>query len=126
MLASGTILIERDAPRPRCFELRDGSPVNAWMPVTHNFTPHELEKELSSTGWTFFFMAGAIRSTAFGFDRVRTTDKALKRLIANVERQKCNCLQIDEVAMHSFLGLPYVSVSAHSRHIQKGMIFSGR
>jgi hypothetical protein len=126
MIAPGTILIEKNAPRPRCFELQDGLSPNAWEPVTHNLTPHQLEEELSATGWTFFFMASAIRSTAFGFDRARATDAALKRVIANVKRQKCNCLQIDEVATHSFLGMPYVSVSAHSRHIQKGMIFSGR
>jgi hypothetical protein len=51
---------------------------------------------------------------------------ALKRLIANVKLQKCNCLEIDDVATHSLLGMPYVSVSAHPRHIQKGMLFSGR
>ena len=39
--------------------------------------------------------------------------------------QKCNCLEIDEVATRSFLGMPGVSVSAHTRHIQKGMTFSG-
>ena len=86
---------------------------------------HEFENELATTGWTFFYMAGGVRATAFGFDRQKTVYTALKRLIASVRLQKCNCLEIDEVAMHAFLGLPYVSVSAHSRHIQKGLVFSG-
>jgi len=29
------------------------------MAVTHNLSPHELEKELSAAGWTFFYMANA-------------------------------------------------------------------
>ena len=70
-------------------------------------------------------MAGAIRTTVFGFDRLKMMGAALKRLIKNVKLQKCNCLEIDNVAVHSFLGLPYMSISAHPRHIQKGMVFVG-
>ena len=70
-------------------------------------------------------MAGKVKATAFGFDRQKAMDKALARLIAGAMRQKCNCLEIDEVATRTFLGVPGVSVSAHTRHIQKGMIFSG-
>jgi hypothetical protein len=53
-------------------------------------------------------------------------DSALQRVIAGARLQHCNCIEIDEVSAHSFLGIPYVSVSAHTRHIQKGMIFSGQ
>ena len=125
MIKSGTILIERSALRPQVFQLEDAWSANAWTSVTLNLTPHELKKELSIAGWTFFYMAGAIRTTVFGFDRVKMMGAALKRLIKNVKLQKCNCLEIDDVAMHSFLGLPYMSISAHPRHIQKGMVFVG-
>ena len=90
--------------------------------ITNRSFP-EFEKELATVGWTFFYMAGEIRTIALGFDKQKMIDAALRRLIANVRLQKCNCLEIDKVAAHSFLGLPYVSVSAHSRHIQKGSIF---
>ena len=126
MITSGTILIEKDALHPQCFQLEDGSSPNAWMTVKHNLTSHELEKELATAGWTFFYMAGSIRATAFGFDRARMINAALMRVITNVRQQRCNCLEIDDVATHSFLGMPYVSVSAHPRHIQKGMVFSGQ
>jgi hypothetical protein len=42
-----------------------------------------------------------------------------------VKRQQCNCLEIDQVTTHSFLGVPCVSISAHSRNIQKGARFAG-
>jgi hypothetical protein len=126
MITSGTILIEKDALHPQCFQLEDESSPNNWMSVKHNLTPHELERELATAGWTFFYMAGAITTTAFGFDRTKTVQAALKRVMTNVRLQKCNCLEVDRVAAHSFFGVPYVSVSAHARHIQKGTVFSGR
>ena len=71
-------------------------------------------------------MAGAVRTTAFGFDRTRMIHSALRRAIISVGQQKCNCLEIDAVTSHSFLGIPYVSVSGHPRHFQKGAVFSGQ
>ena len=123
-MTAGTILIEKHAARPQCFHLKDSSPTD-WMAFTHNLSPYELEKELSAAGWTFFYMANAIQTTAFGFNRAKMIHAALQRLVTNVREQRCNCLEIDDVATRSFLGLPYVSVSAHPRHIQKGVVFSG-
>ena len=125
MMTGGTILIEKHAACPQYFHLENSFPTD-WMAVTHNLSPNELEKELSATGWTFFYMGNAIRTTAFGFNRAKMIHAALKRLVTNVRQQRCNCLEIDDVATRSFLGLPYVSVSAHPRHIQKGMVFSGQ
>ena len=68
-------------------------------------------------------MAGAIKTIGFGFARRTMIQAALKRVIATVKLQECNCLEIDAIAMRSFLGLPYVCLSAHSRHIQSGLVF---
>jgi hypothetical protein len=123
MITTGTLLVEKGTPVPQFFSIGTGSYPNAWLPVTTNRNFHESEKELATAGWTFFYMAREIRTIAFGFDKQKMADAALKRLIANVRLQKCNCLEIDEVAAHSFLGLPYTSISAHPRHIQKGSTF---
>ena len=125
MITSGLLLIEPDAPRPRCFEVDAHSNPNAWTSIKYTLTPQHLEKELSATGWTFFFMAGPILVTAFGFDREKTVYRALKRGIRAVRQQGCNCLQIESVEMHSFLGIPRVSMSIRPRHIQRGMLFAG-
>lgn len=88
------------------------------MSVKQTLTPpQQLEKELSATGWTFFFMAGPIRVTAFGFDREKTVYAALKRGIKTARQWRCNCLQIESVRVHFFLGIPYVSLSLRLRHI---------
>jgi len=124
MITTGTLLIEKGTPVPDFFRVGTEVYPNAWMPVTttHNF--HELETELATAGWTFFYMAGGeMKATAFGLDKEKATDAALKRLMASVRLQKCNGLEIDEVLTTSFVGVPYVSVTAHSRHIQKGSGF---
>ena len=59
---------------------------------------------------------------AYGADQERATDKALKRILASLKTQRFNCLEITQVTAKRFLGLPYVSVSAHSRHIQAGLV----
>jgi hypothetical protein len=123
MITSGNLFMERDAPRPKCFQVQDDSHRTGWLAVKYNLTVHELETDLAIRGWTFFFMANVIRKSALGFDRERGTSAALKRVMASVREDGCNCLQIETVETHSFFGIPYVSVSAHPRHIQKGMVF---
>ena len=122
MITSGVLLIEPDAPHPRCFETEADSHPNAWLLVKQTLSPAQLEEELSARGWTFFFMAGPIRVTAFGFNRDNTIYAALQRGIKAVKEQNCNCLQIESVEMHSFLGITYVSMTVRPRHIQKGMV----
>ena len=126
MITSGTILIAGDAPRPPCVQVEDHAFPDAWVSVAHNLPPHELEKDLAAAGWTFFYLASAVKATAFGFDKTKMIHAALQRVITNVSLQRCNCLEIDAVSTHSFLGLPYVSLTAHPRHIQKGATFSGQ
>ena len=126
MITSGVLLIQPDALRPRCFQVEADPHLNGWTVVTHGLTSQQLEKELSATGWTFFFMAGPIRMTAFGFNRDRTLNTALKRVIKAVKQQRCNCLQVESMDMRSFLGVQYITLSVRPRHIQKGMVFVGR
>jgi hypothetical protein len=123
MIETGTLLMEKGTPIPQFFSIGTESYPNAWIQATANFNFEEFEKELATAGWTFFYRACEIRTIAFGFDKQRRTDAALRRLMGNATLQKCNCLEIDKVSMHSFLGLPYVSVSAHSRHLQKDSTF---
>lgn len=125
MITSGVLLIQPDALRPRCFQVEADPHLNGWTVVTHGLTSQQLEKELSATGWTFFFMAGPLRMTAFGFDREKTVYRALKCGIRAVRQQGCNCLQIESVEMHSFLGISRLSISIRPRHIQRGMLFAG-
>ena len=48
---------------------------------------------------------------------------AIGRVPKHVHSQQCNCVHITRVANRSFLGAPYPTVFAHSRHIQDNFRF---
>jgi hypothetical protein len=123
-IKTGTILVERNASMPKSLLLEGKSYSGGWRSVS-NLDLNGLDAAIHKAGWTFFFMAGEIKITAFGFDKQRAVRRAVKRVITNVEAHKCNCVEITDVSAKSFLGMPYVNVSAHSRHIQESSAFAG-
>jgi len=122
-ITAGNILVQEGTHLPSSLLLQNGADSNRWAAV--NGARSTFEKAIHEEGWTFFFMAGEIKTTVFGFDRQKTLRSALKRLIANVKSQHCNTIEITRVTSKTFLKVPYVSVCAHPRHLQKGMLFSG-
>ncbi len=122
-ITAGNILVREGTHLPRSLLLQTEADSNGWAAV--NGARSAFEKAIQEEGWTFFFMAGEIKATVFGFDRQKALRSALKRLIANVKSQHCNSIEIARVTSKSFLSVPYVSVCAHPRHLQKGMLFSG-
>jgi len=122
-ITAGNILVQEGTHLPSSLLLQNGADSNRWAAV--NGARSTFEKAIQEEGWTFFFMAGEIKATVFGFDRRKALRSALKRLVANVKSQHCNSIEITRVTSKSFLKVPYVSVCAHPRHLQKGMLFSG-
>jgi hypothetical protein len=123
LITAGNILVQEGTNLPRSLLVETDSDSNGWAAVKDN--PSTFEKTVEEAGWTFFFMAGEIKATVFGFDRQKALRAALKRLITDVKSQHCNTIEITRVVDKSFLRLPYVSVSAHARHLQNGRLFSG-
>ena len=122
-IVSGSILVERGTRLPRSVEVQSEPDSNEWTAVKDSRSA--FEESIDKEGWTFFFMAGEIKNTVFGFTRQKALHTALHRLIAKVKSQRCNSIEITRVVGKSFLGVPYVSVFAHPRHLQKGVCFSG-
>jgi hypothetical protein len=123
-IAAGSVLVDGGARMPNSGLLRGAPDSNGWTAL--NGAHSAFETEIREAGWTFFFLAGIIKSTVFGFDKQKALRTALKRLIANVKTHNCNGIEISQVIERTFLKVPYVSVSAHARHLQKGLTFSGQ
>ncbi len=120
-VVAGSILIEQGTYLPNSPQFQNNP--NGWAAL-QDARP-SFEKEIQAAGWTFFFMAGEIRATVFGYDREKSLTSALKRLTANAKSHHCNSIEITQVNEKSFLSVPYVSVTAHARHLQKGSVFGG-
>jgi hypothetical protein len=121
-ITAGSIWIEGSTHLPESMQLQNRPDSSGWAPL--NGTRSTFEKEVRDAGWTLFFMAGEIKTTAFGFDKQKSLRAAFQRLTANVKSHNCNGIEINQVTAKSFLKVPYVTVSAHARHIQKGSTFS--
>jgi hypothetical protein len=116
----GTILIEGSALLPDSLRFESEPYWKGWR-LVHNLDGYALERKICEAGWNFFYMAGEINASVIGFDVGKATDSAVKRVLAKLKTEKFNSLEITDVAAERFLGLRYVTVSAHPRHIQESM-----
>lgn len=80
---------------------------------------YQLGRKIEEAQWNFFYLAGEIRVTVPGSDGSKTLRRAVKRALAKQAKQ-FNSLEIASVVAKRFLGLPFMSVVAHTRHIQQG------
>lgn len=120
----GSVFVETGTNLPDGVTLQTGGLTANWNSPTLEGVA--LKTEVEKAGWTFFFMAAEIHKHAFGFDQGNRERAALGRVIEDVQTQNCNCVEITGLVNKSFLGVPYVSITAHARHIQNGCQFHGR
>jgi hypothetical protein len=120
-IKTGTILIKDGAFLPDALRFESEPCATGWR-LVKNLDGYGLGRKIQEAGRTFFWMAGEIGATVFGFDSQKTVRRAVKRILANLKSGKFNSLEITRVASKRFLGLPYASVSAHSRHIQENVL----
>ena len=77
-----------------------------------------LDRKIHAAGWNFFFIAAEVKAMFFGSPRAAKVQAALKRILAKAKQQHFNGLEVTAIIGRHFLGVPYVTVSAHSRHLQ--------
>lgn len=118
----GTMLIKDGTHTPESLGVETERYSAGWSSICKS-TSAQLSRELESAGWTFFYMAGEIRTTGFGFNDQSRTGRAMAHVVDAAKREHCNCLEITQVRRGSFLGLSYTSLVAHARHIQKSRWF---
>jgi hypothetical protein len=119
MIARGAILIRSDGRLPETLtgETRPFSP--HWSFLTDQPGEQPLEKRLATAGWTSSHRAGPLRRAATGVEPHQMIESALKRLLAGAGLESCNCLEIDEVRMHSLETIRYASVSGRARQLHE-------
>jgi hypothetical protein len=115
----GTILIEDRPLVTRIFDLENESYSRNWN-VVKAIDGVALDLKIRAAGWSFFFMAGEVKATVFGSLAANNIQKALKRIFSKMRKQNFNCLEVTKMVEGHFLGVPYITVCTHPRHIQQG------
>ena len=120
----GTVLMKEWPGMPQLigFETEPGFGEWSVVKVPDAFT---LDRKIHAAGWNFFFMAAEVKAMFFGSPRAAKLQSALKRILTKVHRQHFNGLEITAIVGRHFLGIPYVSVYAHSRHLQQSCYLEG-
>ena len=120
-IRAGTILIEEGTLLPECLRFQ-GEPYSSGWRAAGNLDRHTVDQRVRAAGWSFFYLAGGVRASVFGFNRGKAIGRAVSRLLVNLKAEKFNSLEITQVAAKRFLGIPYVTVFARQRHIQESMV----
>jgi hypothetical protein len=92
----GTIFIRENTLLPAELSIKTEGVFPGWRTV-RNLDGYELGREIQKANWNFFYLAGAVK----------------------LKVQEFNCLEITQVIAKGFLGIPFLCVTANSRHIQE-------
>ena len=113
----GTILMKVWPGMPQLIGFETEPGLGEWsvVRVPDAFT---LDRKIRAAGWNFFFMAAEVKTMFFGSLRAAKVQGALKRILTKVKKQHFSGLEVTAIVARHFLGVPYVTVSAHSRHLQ--------
>ncbi|MGA2345062.1 MAG: hypothetical protein ABSF93_03600 [Candidatus Sulfotelmatobacter sp.] len=114
----GTILMKEWPGMTQLLGLESEPCSGEWsrLKVLDGFT---LDRKIHAAGWNFFFMAAEVKVMFFGSVGAVKIQNALKRILEKVKPQQFNGLEVTQIVASHFLGVPYVTVSAHSRHMQQ-------
>jgi hypothetical protein len=115
----GTILIGEESPRMIQVLALESDPYFENWSVVKALDGFALDRRIHAAGWNFFFLAGEVKVMFFGAIGATKIGTALIRILQKVKRHNFNCLEVTGIVARRFLGVPYATVSAHSRHIQQ-------
>src|ERR1041385_5710650 len=117
----GTILMEDGLAITQTLKLENESFSKGWgMLKTIGATAFELK--VGAAGWKCFFLAGEVKATVLGSPGVENGHRAVRDILSKVRDQNFNCLEVTRVSGGRFLGIPYTTVTANSRHLQQGLV----
>jgi hypothetical protein len=116
---SGTILIRENTLLPAGLVVESEVFLPGWR-LVKNLDSSTIARNIEGANWNFFYRAGEFRATVLGRDLSETLRRAVKCILAKQEG-RLNSLEITKAVSKRFFGIPFMSVTAHSRHIQRGI-----
>jgi hypothetical protein len=112
-----TVFIRESTPLPTLRSMESEQFLPGWR-IVKNVDRQALTREIEGANWNFFYLAGEIRTTVFGRERLGPPRPAVKRIVEKQEGHsfRCNWRLQDRVEMVSGHSSPesYRSLSAYS------------
>ena len=115
-----TVILIRDATAlPPNLSIASNAFFPGWQIVT---SPDRstFTRSVEAAHWNFFYRANETRATVLGGASLRTLRRAVKKVLAKQEQhQNFNALEVTAIVSKRFLGIPFLRIVAHIRHIQE-------
>lgn len=115
---AGTILMKKWPGMTKLLGF-ESEPYSAEWSLLKVLDGFALDRKIHAAGWNFFFMATEVKAIFFGTPGATKIHGALEKILGKVRQQHFNGLEVTAIVAGRFLGVPYVTVLAHSRHMQK-------
>ena len=121
LLKVGTVFVQEGAVLPVGVPLETEDFSRSWKAVS-NLDGFAMGRKIENAKWRFFYLAGQRSAAAMGDEGQQATiSKAVVRIMGRLPRETYNSLEVTQIVSRRFLGIPYVRVFAHARHIQEEM-----
>ena len=118
-----TILIREGTRLPANQSIESEAFLPGWR-LIKGLDGYGLDRKIGEAGWIPSCLARETRATVFGIDEEKMVRRAIMEILARLDSEKFNSLEITRVtsvASKRFLGVRHVTVSAQSRLIQQGV-----
>lgn len=115
-IATGSVLMKKGTALP--VALRTNPPRLGDWEVISELDGLGVERELRQSGWHFFFLVPAIRAASIALDLQRAFAKTMRRITRAADEIGFNGLEISAIKQRNWLGIQYVSITAHPRHVR--------
>ena len=120
-LKIGTVLVETDTFIPESVWVQKETFTPGWQAIT-NLTGDDLDRQIRREGWNFIFMVGALQGASWGSWSDVAIRCAAIRVLKKTQTTKLNAFEITGIHARRFLGVPYIVVTGHSRHLQESTV----
>jgi hypothetical protein len=120
-LKIGTVVVQADTFIPASVWAQRETFCPGWQAIT-NLNGDDLDRQIRKDGWNFIFMCGALQGTSWGSWSHVAIRCAAIRVLKKTQATKLNAFEITGIRARRFLGVPYVVVTGHSRHVQKSTV----
>ena len=119
IIRTRTVFIREGTPLPAGLSIESEAFLPGWRVV--KIDRQALTREIEGANWNFFYLAGETKTIVLGRDRLGTLRRGVKAVLTRQEGRKFNSLEITRIVSKRFLGIPFTSITVHSRHIQEGL-----
>jgi hypothetical protein len=115
-ISPGSVLFKSGTVFPPTLGLKL-KPVGSWD-LVRGHDGFAVDRKLRTAGWQLFFMVPALEASAIGVDTRKTFDTALRKITRAVDERGFNALEVTAIKRWRWLGLHYVRITAHPRHVR--------